>query len=229
MKRAFLNFQLFFIITVTINAQDSSFSPKDKILSKWRIESGVIITHFQQQVKPEVGDPRGERLVNEFQLGFLISGTYSITEYFAAGLFLRVDRGERAAAVFDRFEEGKAVTSNEVGGVYNEFWFGPLLQFKWNVLSAEIGYALVGLRDDDGRRDIPSSTGNNSDAFSTSPLIAWLFTVGGNFPILDNLDIIIKLEYRNRYYTKRGGNPLFNNIEHGTQSISPIAGIGFKF
>jgi hypothetical protein len=228
MKRVFLFFHIILFTTV-LEAQENSVSEGSGINFNWRIESGVIITHFQQQVKPDVGDPRGERLINEFQLGLLLSGTYRITDYFSAGLFLRVDRGERAAAVFDRFEEGKAVTSNEVGGVYNEFWLGPLLQFNWRMLSAEIGYALIGLRDDDGRSDIPSSTGDNTSAFSTSPLIAWLFSIGGNFPVIDNIDIVLKLEYRNRYYTKRGGNSLLNDIEHGTQSISPIAGIGIKF
>jgi hypothetical protein len=229
MIKIFFHCFLIVCFTISLNAQDYSASPGKKIDSKWRIETGILITHFQQQVKPEVGDPRGERLVNEFQLGFLISGTYSVTDFFAPGLFLRADRGERAAARFDRFEDGKTVTTNQIGGVYTEFWFGPLLQFNWNMLSAEIGYALVGLRDDLGRGDIPSSTGDNTGAFSTSPLIAWLFTLGGNFPLMKNLDIIVKLEYRNRYYSKRGGNPLFDNIEHGTQSISPLIGVGFKF
>ncbi|MFO7448347.1 MAG: hypothetical protein R6W90_18450 [Ignavibacteriaceae bacterium] len=214
-----LTFFLFLIIIFTSAAQDN----------RWRTEAGILVTHFQQQVKPKVGEPRGERLVNEFQLGLLLSGTYSFTDYFAAGLFLRIDRGERAAAVFDRFEDGKAVTESEVGGVYNEFWFGPLLQFRWKLLSAEIGYALVGIRDDDGRRDIPSATGNNSDAFTTLPAIAWLFSIGGNFPVMDNFDIIIKIEYRNRYYNERGGEPLVNDIEHGTQSISPVFGVGWSF
>lgn len=229
MKRYFFHFLLCVFITAALNAQENPIKTKKEIEHKWRIESGILITHFQQQVKPKVGDPRGERLVNEFQLGFLLSGTYSVTDYFAPGLFLRADRGERAASRFDKFEEGKTVTTNKLGGVYTEFWFGPLLQFKWNMLSAEIGYALVGLRDDMGRGDIPSETGDKSGAFSTSPLIAWMFTLGGNFPLLENLDIIIKLEYRNRYYTKRGGDPLFDNIEHGTQSISPMVGVGFKF
>jgi hypothetical protein len=39
---------------------------------------------------------------------------------------------------------------------------------------------------------------------------------------------MIKIEYRLRYYNERNGEPLINNVEHGTQSISPIVGVTFS-
>lgn len=194
----------------------------------FRIESGITISHYQAQVKPDVGEPRGERLTNQFEIGLLLSGVYSFTNYFAGGLFFRIDRGERAAASFDRIENGRAITENDLGGVYTELWIGPLLRLHWEYLSFETGYAVVGIRNDDGRRDIYSSKGSNEDAFTVFPGIAWLFAVGSNFPVYKNLDVIIKIEYRPRYYNKRGGDSLQDNIEHGTQSIAPLFGIGWK-
>jgi hypothetical protein len=208
----------------------SSFSFLNAQHTQFRSEAAIVFSHFQQQVKMQVGDPRGERLINEFELGIWLSGSYAITEYFSAGLFLRVDRGERAMAKFAGFNsEGKAITTNELGGTYTELWFGPLLQLNWKMLSADIGYALTGFRDDKGRGDIPSSSGDTESSFSLHPSIAWLMSLGGRFNVYNNLDVLFKIEYRARYYNERGGNPLIDNIEHGTQSISPIIGVGLNF
>ena len=196
--------------------------------SLFSVDGGFIISHFQQQVKQEVGDPRGERLVHENELGFLISGRYFINDYLSAGLYLRIDLGKREAALFDGFDpEGKTKVTNELGGNYFELWFGPEVMFHWKQLFAEIGYGLVGIRDDDGRNDVPSNTGNTSGSFSTDPSIAWMLSIGGFIPVYEKLNVMLKIEYRLRYYNERGGNPLINNIDHGTQSISPIIGVTY--
>jgi len=209
---------LVLILHKTVAAQTKNFS----------IDGGFIISHFQQQVKQEVGDRRGERLVHENEFGFLISGRYSFNEYLSAGLFLRTDFGKREAALFDGFDaEGKTKVRNKLGGNYFELWFGPEIMLHWRQLFAEIGYGLIGIRDDDGRFDIPSNTGNITDSFSTSPSISWMFSIGGHIPIFEKLNVMLKIEYRLRYYNERGGDPLINNIDHGTQSISPLIGITF--
>ena len=198
--------------------------------SKFSVDGGLIISHFQQQVKQDVGDPRGERLVYEYELGLLLTGRYEFNDFFSAGIFLRTDFGKREAALYDGFdEEGKTKVKNQLGGNYTEIWFGPEIMLHWKQIFAEVGYGLIGIRSDEGRIDIPSNSGSTEEAFTTNPLISWLISIGGFVPLSDNLEILLKLEYRNRYYNKRGGEPLIDNIDHGTQSISPIIGVSWNF
>ncbi len=196
--------------------------------SPFSVDGGFIISHFQQQVKQEVGDPRGQRLVHENEFGLLVTGRYTLNDFLSAGLFLRTDFGKREAALFDGFDsEGRTVVKNMVGGNYFELWFGPEIMLHYKQLFAEIGYGLIGTRNDDGRNDIPSNSGDISGSFSTSPTISWMFTLGGHIPIFNQLDVMIKIEYRLRYYDERNNEPLINNIDHGTMSISPIIGVTF--
>ncbi len=201
-------------------AQDSTF---------WRFDIGGTFSTFQQQVKAEIGDPRGERLVNETQAGLVMMGTYSVNEFVSAGLFFQFDRGNRLAARFDGFNsEGKTITKNKVGGDYSEVWFGPFVRLNWKNLFVEGGYGAFGSRNDEGRTDLGSSTGDTTSSFSFHPTIALLAALGAGVQITSDVDLIVRMEYRLRYYTKRGGTPLQDNIEHGTQNITPFIGISWK-
>lgn len=196
----------------------------------WRVEAGVTFSHFQQQVKQEVGDERGERLVDETQLGLYLSGTYRLHDILAVGLFVEADRGNRHNARFAGFDdEGRTQTTGLVGGHYTEFWFGPLLQFRWRQLFLDAGYGLVGVRTDDARTDLPSTTGDMESALTTHPVISGLIALGIGVPVIDQLDVVLKAEYRFRYYTERDGNALAGDIEHGTQSIIPVLGVAYRF
>jgi hypothetical protein len=193
---------------------------------EWLIESGITFNHYQAQVKAEVGDPRGERLTNNFELGLNISSSYKWNKWFASGLFVRLDRGQREMAFFDGFDsEGKTSVKEKVGGTYSELWFGPVIQAFWKHFTFELGYGLVGIRKDNGRKDIPNSSGETDGAFTLNPTVAWLVNLGGFIPLNDALDVTLKIEYRGRYYNERGGKKLFNNIDHGTQSIVPVLGV----
>lgn len=197
---------------------------------KFITEAGITISHFQQQVKTEIGAERGERLTNEFQFGLYTSGAYCFNEYIAAGIYLRYDRGQRQLANFDGFDQsGKTLVKDGIGGTYTEFWAGPILHFFYKQLRASFGYGLFGLRDDTARQDIPSTTGDVESAFKLDPSFAWLISLGGRFSVIESLDINISLEYRARYYNTRGGNDLRDNINHGTQSISPLFGVVYSF
>lgn len=197
--------------------------------SNWRIETGVTFSHFQQQVKRAVGDPRGQRLVNEFEIGALISGSYRIHDFVSAGIFTRLDRGERFLANFNGFSaEGKTQTTDGIGGTYTEFWIGPYAQFQWKQLLIDIGFAPFGRRYDKARGDLPNARGDTDGSFSLHPAIAWMFSVGGEFEIGNRTRLLIKAEYRPRYYSERGGETLIGSVEHGTQSISPIIGLSYS-
>lgn len=195
------------------------------------LSAGLTISAFQQQVKTEVGGETGDPLANDFQLGLLLSGTYRFTDYLSAGLYVRLDRGERRRALFAGFDENDAaLVQNQVGGTYTELWFGPLLQFSWKLLRLDLGYGLIGSRSDKGRNDLPAADGDTSGAFSTSPTVAWLFALGADVPLSDRLDVVFKVEYRLRYYTERGGEPILpQEVEHGTQSIAPVIGLAYRF
>ncbi len=198
--------------------------------TRWRVEGGLVFSHFQQQIKHAVGDPRGQRLVNEFQIGGLVSGSYLIDDFIHVGVFTRVDRGERYLANFNGFSaEGKTQTKDGIGGTYTEIWIGPIVQLQWNQLTLDLGFAPYGTRRDHARGDIPNNNNSTDGSFSLHPTIAWLVSLGGSFDVKDDIDVLIKIEYRPRYYSERGGSVLINDIEHGTQSVVPVFGIAYLF
>lgn len=129
-------------------------------------------------------------------------------------------------AKFDGFDQdGKTITKDNVGGTYTEFWFGPIVQTYWKQLTLELGYAVIGLRKDNGRDDIPNSAGETNGTFTLNPSVAWLVNLGWFVPFTDDLDGSLRIKYRGRYYLERGGKELINDIDHGTQSIVPVLGV----
>ncbi|KAA3611218.1 MAG: hypothetical protein D8M58_14700 [Calditrichaeota bacterium] len=196
---------------------------------EWLIDSGLTFNHYQAQIKAEVGDPRGERLANIFELGINVIGSYKWNKWFATGLFFRADRGQRDLAKFNGFDDsGKTTIKDKVGGTYSELWIGPVIHAYWKQLTLELGYAAFGIRKDNGRRDIPNSSGETKGSFTLNPKVAWMVNVGGFIPLSDNIDASLKIEYRGRYYLKRDGKKLLDNIDHGTQSIVPVIGLRLR-
>ena len=193
-----------------------------------RIDGGLNLSRFEQQVKSEVGDVAGERLVMESQLGFVAMGSYRVLGPLSLGLFMQYDIGERAAGKFVGFDsDGKTVIGNETGGTYHEFWMGPLLRLQWRTLFLELAYGAFGIRVDDARDDLPDEEGSTSSALRTSPTIAWLMALGGGVPVTDSLQVVLRLEYRIRYYDRRNSGGLRDEIVHGTQNFTPFVGVAW--
>lgn len=146
------------------------------------------------------------------------------------GVFLRWDVGAREAGRFAGFNTatGKTVVEGEVGGGFQELWLGPTVRFAWRMLWAEVGYGAVGLRWDDAREDLRDASGDAQGALKTHPGIAWVFGVGGLVALTDGLDLSLRLEYRIRYYNRRG-SALADQIVHGTQNYSPLIGVRWAF
>lgn len=212
-----------FLLIVVINILTFSQTP---------IKVDFLFTgsHFQQQVKQAVGEERGQRLVYEFNVGLHAAGLYKFHENISGGLYFRFDRGWRNLANFDGFDsDGKTKVKDGIGGGYTEFWFGPMLQFNYKFLFFDAGYALIGIRKDGARTDIPSVSGDVEKALNINPKIAFLFSLGAEFPINEKLNINVKIEYRARYYDKRGDEPFLNNIDHGTQGVLPMIGVSYSF
>ena len=208
----------------------SSHSLTAQTEDPWRVEAGITFSHFQQQIKQEIGGERGERLVNETSVGMLITGSHDIFRWLSAGLYVRMDAGERTAARFSTFDSlGRAQTTGMLGGSFTEFWTGPFVRASWKSLSAELGYGALGIRSDNGRSDLPSTSGDTTAAFTTSPAVAWMAGLGATVPVNQDLDVFIRAEYRVRYYIERNGEDILDGAEHGTQSFTPIIGIGYRW
>ena len=194
----------------------------------WRIDGGLSLSRFEQQVKSEVGGVAGERLVMESQVGFAAMGSYRVWGPLSLGLFVQYDLGERAAGKFEGFDaDGKTVIGSESGGSFQEFWVGPLLRVQWRTLFFELAYGAFGIRTDDARDDLPDVDGSTSSALRTSPTIAWLMALGGGVPVTDSLQVVLRLEFRIRYYDRRGSGALKDNIVHGTQNFTPFIGVAW--
>lgn len=191
---------------------------------------GLTYVHFQQQVKSEIGQPRGERLVYDEQVGLFIAGHYFISPNLGIGLFTSIDHGVREQALFDGFdEEGKTQVRNAIGGSYTEFWFGPTVLARYRSGFLRLGYAAIGSRVDHARSDIPSESGDTISAFTTHPTIAWLIGLGASVELHPVVELLVEVQFRPRYYHLRGGDLLVREIEHGTQSIAPLIGLRWIF
>lgn len=198
---------------------------------RWQVDAGLTFSHFQQQVKAEVGDPRGERLSYELEFGLLTMGSYQIWDYVHAGVFLQFDRGNRLAARFAGFDSatGRTVTRDKFGGNFDEFWLGPFVRGQWRNFFGEMGWGLVGLRNDDSRTDLPSVSGDTTGTFDLLPSVALFASLGASVPFNDRLALVFRFEYRLRYYKGREGQAFLNKFEHGTQNISPFVGVSYRF
>jgi hypothetical protein len=193
-------------------------------------DANLSFSRFEQQVKTEVGGTRGERLVESTELGLLLTGTYVLLDYLEAGLFSQFDLGFRSSSRLAGFDgAGAAQTTAETGGAYRELWLGPLVRGRYGPIFAEVGWGALGMRWDDARDDLPSRSGDVDSALARDPAIAWLIAVGGAVPLADRLDLMLRLEYRLRYYTSRGGEPLAGGVVHGTQSFTPLVGVAYRF
>jgi len=193
--------------------------------SDWRLDGGLTFSRFEQQIKTEVGGERGERLVEDTELGLALFGTYRIWGPISLGLFVQVDTGHRSAARFVEFDaDNKAVVTGKLGGSFTELWVGPLLRVHWRTLFAEFGYGALGMRWDDARTDLVTSDGENSGALYVTPAVAYMAALGAGVPITDTLQAVLRLEYRVRYYDRRDSK-LAGEAVHGTQNFTPFVGI----
>ena len=190
----------------------------------WRFDTGLTLTRFEQQVKAEVGGEWGERLVEEFGVGLLGAASYRCWGPLSVGLFTRFDFGSRKEARFQAVEEGRAVIVSEVGGAYTELWVGPFVRAQWMTLFVELGYGAIGIRDDDARDDLVNENGDTESALKASRAVAWILDLGGGVPLTEALHLALRMEYRVRYYDRRGSS-LADKLVHGTENFMPFIGL----
>lgn len=200
------------------------------VAAQVRVDGSLTGSRFEQQVKTEIGGARGERLVEQTEFGVALFGTYDVWGPLSVGLFAQFDAGLRNAGRFDSFDaENRPIVVGEVGGGYTEFWAGPLLRARWKQLFVELGYGLVGLRSDDARDDLTTADGDVESALRTSRTVAYLFGIGAGIPINKNLQAVLRIQYRIRYYDRRSGDPLVDETVHGTQNLTPFIGLAWRW
>lgn len=197
---------------------------------RFRLDGGLTLSRFEQQVKTEIGGARGERLVEETQLDVSEMLSYRFWGPFSAGGYMQIDVGRREAGRFVAFDaQNAAVTSGRVGGAFAELWMGPFVRAEWRMLFAELGYGLYGVRRDDARDDLRAEGGDVSSALRTSRAVAWVLGAGGRVPLMRRLDLVLRLQYRVRYYDRRAGAALAGRAVHGTQNLTPFIGVSWAF
>ncbi len=203
--------------------------PRPVLEAPFRFDLGLSFSHFQQQAKIGTGGARGERLVEQTALVVHAVATYEVWEYLSLGLFSEFDVGTRHAGAFVGFDEdGAAVSMGELGGTYVEWWLGPIVRGHYRAVFLELGWGALGIRSDGGRADLPDASGETDSSFATAPAIAWLLAIGGSVPLAKRVDLVLRLQYRIRYYTTRGGNSLLDDAVLGSQDITPIVSVRFR-
>jgi hypothetical protein len=198
----------------------------------WRVDGSFSYRRFEQQFKPEVGGLKGERLVEESELCAGLLATWRVLEHLDVGAYLRFDTGSRQAGRFAGFEAGRTRVDPSVGGAFSELWIGPLLRTGWKWIFLELGYGAFGLRDDEARADLSTAVGDTSTPLRTLPTVAYLANLGVAVPLDDRFDLVLRLEYRVRYYDRRGEVKLVtadgDPVVHGTQNFTPLLGLRWK-
>lgn len=193
----------------------------------WRLEAALTFNRFEQQVKSEVGGTSVDPVVQESSVGVAFTATYNVWRFFRLGLYAQLDAGNRSAGRFTGLDaEGNPVVVSE-GGRFLELWLGPVLRVQWRGLFAELAYGALGVRRDRARDDLPDEDGDVDGLFRVSPRVAWSFGLGAFVPVHANVDVVIRLQYRVRYYDQRGGSSLANDVVHGTQNLVPFVGVAW--
>jgi hypothetical protein len=85
-------------LVVATGAANASAEPADAREPRVRLDGGLTLSRFEPQVKSEVGNEPGERLVEPTEIGLLSTLAYRFWGPLSAGGFLQFDAGERSAA-----------------------------------------------------------------------------------------------------------------------------------
>ena len=71
-------------------------------------------------------------------------------------------------------------------------------------------------------------TGSTDDALRTIPTVAWMIGLGGAIEVHEGIDVVLRAQYRVRYYDRRGDTPLADELVHGTQNFTPFFGVAWR-
>ena len=195
----------------------------------FRLDLGGIMTWYTSAVEMGTDGESNDQLANDFSFGLFASASWRFWGPFSVGLYVQFEAGNRKYGTFTGdVVDGVAIVDRQGGGGFSETWFGPLVRAQWESLFLEVGWGPLGFRSDDGRVDLPAG-GEASGAFQTTPSTAWLIGIGAAVPLLLDLELVMRINYRIRYYESRGGDDLDGGLAHGTQDLIPFVGLAWAF
>jgi hypothetical protein len=191
------------------------------------LELALFPSFTQRQIE---GPGRDDVVVNEPQLALVAAATYRVLEWLEAGLYLHLDLGSSERVLFSAPDEtGAAAEVARIDGAFWELWTALLVRFRYGSLFAELGWAPLMVRHDTSRTDLPNAGGDAGGLFVGSRSVAFLLGLGGRLPLMDRLDLTLRLELRIRYLVERGGEPLAGDAEFGQMSAWPFVGLAYRF
>ncbi len=195
-----------------------------------RLESNVTFGRFEQAVQQGHAGPReGSRIVEEMHVGWFASGAYRLHDHFAVGLFARYDVGVRRSGTFRTFDAEGRAQIDRVGGTNAELWLGPIVRGHLGFAFLELGWAPFAIRTDTGRADLPNERGESDGTFRSGLTpFAWLVGLGAEIPLGKTVLLLVRYQYRNRYFLTRGGAEMTQGAAHGSQDHRPFLGFGFR-
>lgn len=178
-----------------------------------RLELGAMITYDERQIE---GTNQDAKVSRDFGLSTSFTVLYNAWKWFHVGLFVDFDK-----------------TFDDVSGTTADAWeldVGLLVRLEpldW--LFFNIGYMPLMLRSDSSRTDLPNTKGATDGTFLGSHTVAFLVGAGVQLELSRHVDLFFKLDYRIRYFVKRGGEDLAGGKEYGGQSFYPYLGAAYTF
>lgn len=175
----------------------------------FRVELGTLFGFSTRQIEADGGIDRTVSNDAEWVLdtAALYKGWYG----FSPGLFLKYD------VVINR------TPAEEINlGLLLRYTF---LEHFW----LQGGYMFLMRRWDSDRVGLVNTAGNNTGTFEGSHSKAWMFGLGAQYPLSEQLFLTGKLDVRIRYFDARAGQALANGAEYGGLSFSPYVGLAYLF
>lgn len=201
--------------------------PEDEPHHRWHLEAALFPMLLEQQIE---GTNRDDRLTQDATLAAAVTFGFAPLEWFEPALWVQFDVGRVRRAVFSRPDDlGMTREEQLVEGAFWEMWIAFLARGRLGPGFVEAGWAPLILRHDDVRSDLPNDKGDTDGVFEGSRAVAFILAGGASIPVLDNLDITLRLQFRIRYLVSRGGEPLDDDEETGQMAIYPFAGAHYHF
>jgi hypothetical protein len=181
-------------------------------------ETGVSVLASKEQAKSASGASGGP-LFTDRQVALTLGSHARFLKWMSVGLFFSYEAGNRESCLYSVDAGGVPAPLDCRSGQYRQVWLGPALRFHWRQFFLDANYIAFGTRKDHAYSSL-SGDGTNQGSFRTHPLKAWVFFPGVGIPLTDDLELLIKLEYRYVYYDERSGK-LPGGQLYGNQSIRP--------
>ena len=195
---------------------------------RWHFELVFFPMLLEQQIE---GPNRDDKLTQDSTFSTAFTFSYAPLEWLEPAIWFQFDVGNVSRTVYGRPDaEGVAAVDRQIDGAFWEMWIAFMARGRLGYGFLELGWAPLMLRMDEVREeDLPNERGESDGIFEGSRAVAFMLAGGGSFPVLDNLDVTLRLQFRIRYLVSRGGEPLADEEETGQMAMYPYMGAHYHF